>query len=72
MYSQSDNIEIIINDKADEVIKKTFKSLFSRYQIDLEVSIKAGDFILDYVYLLHHKCHKINPNFGGSYTVSPD
>ena len=29
MYSKSDNIEIMINDKADEVIKELFQSLLS-------------------------------------------
>ena len=29
MYSKSDNIEIMINDKADEVIEKLFESLFN-------------------------------------------
>ena len=26
----------------------------------------------DYVHLLYYKCHKINPNRGGSYIDSPD
>ena len=35
--------------------------------------MKEGrDFIFDYVDLLHHKCHKINPNHGGSYKDSPN
>ena len=29
MYSKSDNIEIMINDKADEVIEELFPSLLS-------------------------------------------
>ena len=29
MYSKSDNIEIMINDKADEVIEKLFELLFN-------------------------------------------
>ena len=29
MYSKSDNIEITINDKADEVIEELFQSLLS-------------------------------------------
>ena len=29
MYSKSDNIEIMINDKADEVIEELFLSLLS-------------------------------------------
>ena len=30
--SKSENIEIMINDKADEVIEEPFESLLSRYQ----------------------------------------
>ena len=26
----------------------------------------------EFVHLLYHKCHKINPNFGGSYIDYPD
>ena len=48
MYSKSDNIEIMIYDKADELIKELFKSLLNRYHIGLETSIK-GDFIFDCV-----------------------
>ena len=35
----------MINDKADEVIKKLFKSLLTRYQIGLDVPIKEHYFI---------------------------
>ena len=31
MHWKSDNIEIMINDKAEEVIEEVFQSLFSRY-----------------------------------------
>ena len=61
MHSKSDNIEIIINDEADEVIKELFDSLKNRYQNYLE-SIKGSEFVFDYVQLLYYKCHKINPN----------
>ena len=44
MYSKSDIIEIMINDKAGEVIKKLFESFLSRYQIGLEVSMTGRDF----------------------------
>ena len=33
MHSKRDNTEIMVNDKADEVIKEVFKSLLSRYEI---------------------------------------
>ena len=34
--------------------------------------MKGSDFVFDYVHLLYYKCHKINPNCGGSYIDSPD
>ena len=67
IYSKSDKIEIKINDKADEVIKKFFKSLLNRYQIKLGTSKRGSDFIFDCVHLLYYKCHKINFKRGGSY-----
>ena len=36
IYSKRDNIKIMINDKADEVIGELFPSLLSRYQIGLK------------------------------------
>ena len=66
MHSKSDNIEIVTNDEADEVIKKLFLSLKNRYQNNLE-SMKGTEFFLDY-----YNCHNINPNRGGSYIDSPD
>ena len=71
MDSKNDNIEIMINDEADQVIKELFNSLKNRYQNNLE-SIKGSEFVFDYVYLLYYKCHKINPNRCGSYEYSAD
>ena len=36
MHSESNNIEIMINDEADEVMKELFDSLKNRYQNNLE------------------------------------
>ena len=36
MHANSDNIETMINDEADEVIKELFDSLKSRYENNLE------------------------------------
>ena len=71
IHSKSDKVEIMINDKADEVIKELFDSLKNRYQNNLE-SMKGSQFVFDYVHLLYYKCHKINLNRGGSYVHSPD
>ena len=63
VYLKSD---IIINSRADEVIKKLLQSLKNRYQNNLKL-MKDGEFDFDYVHLLYYKCHKINLNRGGSY-----
>ena len=65
MHSKSDNIKIMISDEENEVIK-LFDSLKNRYQNNLE-SMKDSEFVFDYIQLLYYKCHKINPNCGGSY-----
>ena len=36
MHSKGDNIEIMINDEADEVTEELFDSLKNRYQNNLE------------------------------------
>ena len=71
MHSKCNNIEILINDEADEVIKELFDSLKNRYQNNLE-SMKGSEIFFNYVHLLYYKCYKINPNRGGSYLRSPD
>ena len=54
MHSKSDNLEIMINDEADEDIKGLFDSLKNRYQSNLE-SIKGSEFVFIYVHLLYYK-----------------
>ena len=70
MHSKSDNIGIMINDTADEVIEELFQLLLSRYQIGPKISIKGSGFVFDYINLLYGKCHEINLNCGGSYLMS--
>ena len=52
--------EIMINDKADEVIEELFQSHLNRYQIGLKTSMIHSDFIFDCIHLLCYRCHKIN------------
>ena len=66
MHSNSDNIEIMNNDRA------VFQSFLSRYQIGFETSMRDSNFIFDCVYLLCYKCHKINFKSVGSYIGSTD
>ena len=63
---------IMVHDEADVVIEELFKSLQSRYQNNLEKSLKSSEFVFDHVHLLYFKCYKINPTWVGSYIDSPD
>ena len=55
IHSKSDNLEIMINYKTDEVIEE---SLFSKYQIGLEISTKDIDFMFESIDSLYYKSHK--------------
>ena len=58
MHSKSDNIEITINDEADEVIEELSNLLKKRYRNNLQ-SMKDSEFVFDYVELLYNRCQKI-------------
>ena len=45
MHWKSDNIEFIPYDNVNEIVYELFESLLSGYQIGLETSIRASDFI---------------------------
>ena len=72
MHSNSDNIEIMISDKTDEVIENPFEPFINRYEIGLHSSMRGSNFIFDCVHLLYYRCDKINFKLGGSYIDSPD
>ena len=57
---------------ANDFIDKLFKSLRSRYQENLETSMRGSDFIFDSVQLMYYKCHKVSFIHSSSYTDSPD
>ena len=49
MHSKSNNIEIMINDDADKVIKELFDSLQNRYRNNIE-QMKGSEFVIDYAH----------------------
>ena len=53
-------MEVITYDNVYEVTEEIFESLFFRYQIWLETSMRCCAFIFDGVDLLKCKCHKTN------------
>ena len=46
MHSESDKIQIMINDEAGEVIKEVFDSFKNRYQNNFD-SLKDSEFVCD-------------------------
>ena len=55
-----------------KLLMNSFEPLLSRYQGNLETSMRGSDFIFDSVQLMHYKCHKVNFKFGASYIESQD
>ena len=58
MYSESDNIEIMIGADTNEIIKNLFNSLLQRYQEGLQVLMRRSEFVFDYVESLNYIFHK--------------
>ena len=63
---------MMIDNKEDKVMEEIIQSLLSRYQIELETSIKGSGLIFDCVPSLHYKFDETNFKRGGSYTDYPD
>ena len=71
MHSKSDNIEIIMVSKTDEIIEELFESLLKRSQEGLEESMKGNEFIFDSTDILYYNLNKISLDRGGSDIDSP-
>ena len=71
MYTQSDNVEILIGTETDDIINELFKSFFKKYQEGLETKMKGSEFVFGSIDLLYYRLHKISLIRGGSYIDSP-
>ena len=54
MHSSSGNIKLTPYSDANDVIDKLFKSLLSKYQDNIEASLKGSDFIFDSVQVMYY------------------
>ena len=54
MYTNSDNIDIMIGNETNEIIEELFESLLQRYQKDLEEKMRGSEFVYDSINLLHY------------------
>ena len=52
MHSKSGNIEILIKNRADEVIEELLKSLQNRYQDNLEVLMEGSLSLIMFIYCI--------------------
>ena len=71
MHNKSHNVEIMMDNETDDVIKELLKSLLQRYQERLEKKMRESEFIFYSVDLLHYQLQKISLRRGVSYVDSP-
>ena len=72
MNLSSNNIKFASYGEVNNVTEKLFKLLHSKYQNDLEASIKRSDFIFDLLQVMFHNYHKVNFKRGSSYIDFPN
>ena len=72
MHWSSHSVKFTSYNDANEVIDELFESLRSRYQGNLELSMRDNDFIFDSVKLMYYKFHKVNFKRDGWNINSPD
>ena len=53
MHIKSNNVEIMIGSKADEIIQDLFESFLQKYQKELEESTRGNEFVYDSVDVLY-------------------
>ena len=70
MHTRSNNIETMIGNETDEIIKELYDSLLPRHQEGLGESMKGSKFVFDSASLLYYKFHKMSLNRVRSYIDS--
>ena len=65
VHAKSDNVEIILGSKANEIIEELLRSFLQRYQEELEESMRGSEFVLDRVDALYYDLNKLNLSRGG-------
>ena len=70
MHTNSQNIEIMMGNETDDIIKELFKYLLQKLE-GLEQSMKGSEFLFDSVDLLYYYLQKLSLKRGRSYVHSP-
>ena len=71
MHIKSNNVEIMIGSKTDEIMEDLFESFVRKYQEGLEESMRRSEFVYDSVDVLYYNLDKVSFSRGGSYIDSP-
>ena len=71
MHTKSNNVEIMIGSKTDEIMEDLFESFLQKYQEGLEESVRGSGIVYDSVDVLYYNLNKVSLSRGGSYIDSP-
>ena len=71
MHTKSNNVEIMIGNETNEIIKDLFESFLQKYQEGLEESMTGSEFVYDNVDVLYYNLTKVSLSRGGSDIDSP-
>ena len=66
MHTKSNNVEIMMGSKTDEIIEELFESLLQLYQKNLEESMRGSEFVYDSIDALYYNVSKVSLSRGGS------
>ena len=69
--TKSNNVEIMIGNETNEIIKEFFESFLQKYQEGLEESMRGIEFIYDSVDVLYYNFNKVSLCRSGSYIDPP-
>ena len=72
MYTKSRNIEIMMGNETDDIIKEFHKSFLQNYKKDLKEPMRGSEFVHDSIDLLYYHLQKIGLKRGRSYIDSPE
>ena len=71
MHTRSNNVETMVGNEANEIVKDLFESFLQKYQEGLEESMRGSEFVYDSVDALYYNLNKVSLSRGGSYIDSP-
>ena len=72
IHTKSNNIEIMMDNKTDEIIKELFEKIsITKIPRMIRRKMRENEFLFDNIDLVHHNLHKTSLNGAGSYIDSP-